>query len=112
MIDPNATPAVADAAASASSGTRALGFAVPRRQLKRAVDRNALKRVAREAWRHARWEGVERPAAAMLKLRRAEPSWESTPRGALKKAWRAELDELFARLVARLKAPPLSRSSR
>ncbi len=80
-----------------------LGFSVPKRQLARAVDRNALKRVAREAWRHARWGSIRPPGAAMLKLRRADGQWKSTTRGALKKAWRAELDELFGRLVARVR---------
>ncbi len=81
-----------------------LGFSVPKRQLARAVDRNALKRVAREAWRHARWGSIRPPCAAMLKLRRTEAQWKSTPRGALKKAWRVELDALFERLVASLSA--------
>jgi len=80
-----------------------LGFSVPKRLLPRAVDRNALKRVAREAWRHARWSGVARPAA-MIKLRRVEPQWKTASRSALKKAWRSELDELIRRLVSRLRA--------
>ncbi|MCL4746947.1 MAG: ribonuclease P protein component [Burkholderiaceae bacterium] len=78
-----------------------LGFAVPKRQLARAVDRNALKRVAREAWRHARWAPASSPAVAMLKLRRANAQWRATPRLALKRAWRSELDQLFARAAAR-----------
>ena len=81
-----------------------LGFSVPKRQLARAVDRNAVKRVAREAWRHAQWGSIRAPGAAMLKLRRADAQWKSTPRGALKKAWRAELDELFRRLIAKVRA--------
>lgn len=80
-----------------------LGFSVPKRLLRRAVDRNALKRVAREAWRHARWNGVARPAA-MIKLRRVEPQWKTTSRSALRKAWRGELDELIRRLVSRLRS--------
>jgi ribonuclease P protein component len=81
-----------------------LGFSVPKRQLARAVDRNMVKRVAREAWRHARWGSIQRPCATMLKLRRADAQWKSTPRGALKKALRVELDALFERLIARLRA--------
>jgi len=100
-----------------------LGFSVPKRQLSRAVDRNALKRVAREAWRLAPWPPALpaqgpgagspldaspsaawplRPHLAMLRLRRAEQQWKSMPRSAVRKAWRAELDELIARLTHRL----------
>jgi ribonuclease P protein component len=79
-----------------------LGMAVPKRQLKRAVDRNALRRVAREAWRLAPWGDCARPAVVLVKLRRAEPEWKTSGRAALKKAWRAELDALFLRLRRRL----------
>lgn len=81
-----------------------LGFSVPRRQLALAVDRNALKRVAREAWRLAPWGDAARPALAMIKLRRAEPEWRAMPAARLKKVWRAELDELVARAVRRIAA--------
>lgn len=81
-----------------------LGMAVPKRQLKHAVDRNALRRVAREAWRLAPWGDCARPRVVLVKLRRAEPEWKTAGRAALKKAWRAELDELFSRLRRRLAA--------
>jgi len=81
-----------------------ISISAPKRQLKRAVDRNALKRVAREAWRHAPWSACGRPQVMMLKLRRSEPDWKTMGRQALKKAWRAEIDELLARLVRRLPA--------
>lgn len=81
-------------------------MAVPKRHLKRAVDRNALKRVAREAWRLAPWGDCPVPQVVMVKLRRSEPDWKSTSRPALKKAWRAELDELFLRLRRRIPALP------
>jgi RNase P protein component len=83
-----------------------LGFAVPKRQLALAVDRNALKRVAREAWRLAPWGDAARPALAMIKLRRSDPEWREMPAARLKKVWRAELDELVARLVRRMASPP------
>lgn len=94
-----------DEAAGAESrpGRAPLAFSLPKRLLPRAVDRNALKRVGREAWRHARWNGVVRPAAAMIRLRSVDPGWKSTPRGALRKAWRGELDELIRRLIASLR---------
>lgn len=81
-------------------GPARLGFAVPRRQLAHAVDRNALKRVAREAWRRVRWPGENRPAVALVKLRRADPAWPGATRRALKRSWRAELDALFGRAAA------------
>lgn len=82
-----------------------LGFSVPKRQLARAVDRNSVRRVAREAWRHAGWVSGQMPAAAMIKLRRAEPAWREIGRPALKKLWREELDQLLARLARRLSQP-------
>lgn len=82
-----------------------LGFSVPKRQLARAVDRNSVRRVAREAWRHAGWVSGQMPAAAMIKLRRSEPAWRDIGRPALKKLWREELDQLLARLTRRLSQP-------
>ena len=82
-----------------------LGFSLPKRQLARAVDRNSVRRVAREAWRHAGWVSGQMPAAAMIKLRRAEPTWREIGRPALKKLWREELDQLLARLTRRLSQP-------
>ena len=76
----------------------ALGFAVPKRLVKGAVERNALKRVAREAWRAASWPAKHRPVRALIKLRRAEGEWKQMPIRTLKKVWRTELDELLARL--------------
>ncbi len=86
-------------AGEASAGR--LAVSVPKRQLKRAVDRNALKRVAREAWRLASWGAAPRPQTVLLRLRRAEPDWRASGRSALKKAWRVEIDELFLRLKRR-----------
>lgn len=79
-----------------------IGISAPKRQLKRAVDRNALKRVAREAWRLAGWPPAGRPQVILLRLRRAEADWKTMGRAALKKAWRAEIDELLGRLIRRL----------
>lgn len=82
-----------------------IAVSAPKRQLKRAVDRNALKRVAREAWRLAPWAASGRPQVILLRLRRAEAEWKDMGRAALKKAWRAEIDELLRRLMRRLAAP-------
>ncbi|HQP65668.1 MAG TPA: ribonuclease P protein component [Quisquiliibacterium sp.] len=79
----------------------ALGFAVPKRLIKGAVGRNALKRVAREAWRAAAWPARHQPARALVKLRRAQAEWKQMPMATLKKVWRAELDELLVRLDRR-----------
>ncbi len=79
-----------------------LGMSVPKRLLPRAVDRNALKRVAREAWRLADWPIHLRPERAMIKLRRRDEGWRELPRGALKRLWRLELDRLIGRALSRL----------
>lgn len=100
-LNPQAGEETRDAAPSGRAAR--LAFSLPKRLLPRAVDRNALKRVGREAWRHARWNGATRPAAAMIRLRSVDPVWKATPRGALKKAWRSELDELIRRLAASLR---------
>lgn len=102
-VMPQAGDEAGDAAAPASAAR--IAFSLPKRLLPRAVDRNALKRVGREAWRHARWNGATRPAAAMIRLRSVDPGWKATARGALKKAWRGELDELIRRLIASRRAP-------
>ena len=94
--------------ASRRSVSRAgrLAISAPKRQLRHAVDRNAFKRVAREAWRLADWpaggDPRQLPPLAMLKLRRSEPEWKTIGRAALKRLWRAEIDELLARLLRRL----------
>lgn len=67
----------------------------PKRVLRRAVERNAMRRVAREAWRAA---GLHlRPVVALLRVRAA---FQLTERGAglpaRKRLAREELDRLFA----------------
>lgn len=87
----------------ASAAGQRIAISVPKRLLRRAVDRNAMKRVAREAWRLADWGVSSTPAPrAMLKLRRAEAAWKTMGRSAVKKAWRAEIDALLAQLLRRL----------
>jgi RNase P protein component len=79
-----------------------LGLSIPKRLLPLAVERNALKRVAREAWRLADWPEA-RALLAMIRLRRRSDAWRAMPRGALKRVWRAELDLLIRR--ARVRVP-------
>ena len=89
----------ASAAGAASAGV--LFLAVPKRQLVRAVDRNLVRRIAREAWRAA---GLARsPIAVLVKLRR-RPDWfaEAGVRQR-RRGIREELDRLFAsRALAKL----------
>ncbi len=86
-------------------------MAIPKRQLKRAVDRNTVRRVAREAWRAAR-----RPAAAaedagsagalpcaavagqaaLLRLVIRPQGFALLAQGVRKRLWRAELDKIIA----------------
>ena len=83
------------------------GFTVSRRQARRAVDRNAAKRVLREAARH---NLVELDVAAgcrsvdiVLRLKVAVPERSLTSRAAWKAALRAEADALLAQLALRLR---------
>ena len=71
-------------------------MAVPKRLLKRAVDRNTLRRVAREAWRAA--SGHDRPRSpALLRLARRPAGFDTLTQRARKRLWREEIDELLAR---------------
>jgi len=78
-------------------------MAVPKRLLKRAVDRNAVKRVAREHWRHLRWQhggGGVRAQRYLLRLKARPVGYAESSRPARKKFWHLELSALFARLSA------------
>jgi Ribonuclease P len=66
--------------------------AIPKRLLKRAVDRNAVKRVCREAWRSACGEKSQAFEPKLLKLV-SRPNFDSTKQ--LKRLVRADLDVLF-----------------
>lgn len=75
-------------------------MAVAKRLLPRAVDRNAMKRVTREAWR-ARCLRAPCPPVAFVRVRQVSADWKRIPDGQRKRAWRAELDALLARMVLR-----------
>lgn len=77
--------------------TSALIVAVPKRVLRRAVDRNAVRRVAREAWRAAALD--RSPVVAMLRMKRDPQVAGLRER---KRVVRGELDRLFATLRHRL----------
>lgn len=76
--------------------------AAPRRVLRRAVERNAMRRVAREAWRAA---GLHRrPVVALLRIRgRFELDEPGAGLPARKRLAREELDRLFVQADAALR---------
>jgi RNase P protein component len=74
-------------------------MSVPRRLLRRAVDRNTVRRVAREALRSVQVRA--RGSALMLKLKRLPEGYEQSTQRARKTRWRAELDQLFSAGLAR-----------
>ncbi len=91
-------------------------MAIPKRQLKRAVDRNTVRRVAREAWRATALatagsagadaatasgtESAPAPANALLRLVVRPQGFAALAQGARKRMWRTELDALFASALA------------
>src|SRR5690606_5774290 len=90
-------PAPASGAAVPAGGI--LLMAVPKRLLKRAVDRNTLRRVAREAWRAG--ASPRRPQTpALLRLAKRPPGFDALTQRARKRLWREELDALLARDAA------------
>lgn len=91
-------PAPAGGARSASAGPAGdiLLMAIPKRLLKRAIDRNTLRRIAREAWR----AGLNRSrprSPALLRLVRRPVDFDGLTHRARKRLWREEIDELLAR---------------
>jgi hypothetical protein len=92
-------------------------MAIPKRQLKRAVDRNTVRRVAREAWRAAtRRNAANEPAqpqpgqaaaspTALLRLVSRPQGFALLAQGARKRLWRTELDHLMAGAASRRAAP-------
>ncbi len=81
-------PAVSD------PGSARLGLVIAKKLARRAVQRNLLKRLAREAFRHAR---SSLPPYDLV-LRLAKPPGKSLEAEA-RHAWRADIDQLLGRLV-------------
>jgi ribonuclease P protein component len=82
-------------ASSTAQRTARLGLVVPKRNAKRAVHRNLIKRLAREAFRHV---CTQLPAYDLV-LRLGKPlnaKTESLQRQ--RSEWRAQMDELLQRL--------------
>src|SRR5262249_41916246 len=93
-------------AVNAASGRRGrFGVTVGKRPARRAVDRVLVKRLLREAARHA---GPQLSPIApvrmnvVLRWKAPLPVPNSVPRGQTKRALRADADELLARLLGRL----------
>jgi RNase P protein component len=79
---------------------------IPKRLLKKAVDRNGLRRVLREAVRESvrlRALADTRQPTPRVVLTSARGFKEQASRHALKGAWRVELDQLLSLLSLRLK---------
>lgn len=83
-------------------------LAVAKRLLPRAVDRNTVRRIAREAWRHSGCAGTG--VSAFIRLARVTPAWREVGDRARKRAMRDELDRLLASLRTRAANPPPPRT--
>lgn len=82
-------------ASSASHRTARLGLVVPKRNAKRAVHRNLVKRLAREAFRHV----CNQLPAYDLVLRLGKPLNAKTESLVhQRREWRVQIDELLQRL--------------
>ena len=83
------------------------GFTASRRHARRAVDRNTVKRVLREAARHVLGDldaaAGKRSVDIVLRLRAAVPTTRTTAEW--KNALREEADALLAELSLRLRQP-------
>lgn len=98
-------PGAAGALAEAEAPGAAVGvllLSVPKRHLRRAIDRNLARRIARESWRGAGLAVA--PVAILVKLRR-KPEWFAAAGvRRRRRGLREELDGLF-------NAPALARFS-
>jgi len=87
------TPAMP--ASSTEHQTARLGLVVPKRNAKRAVHRNLVKRLAREAFRHV----CSQLPAYDLVLRLGKPlNAKTATLDSQRKVWRSEIDSLLQRL--------------
>lgn len=81
-----------------------------KRNARRAVDRATVKRILREACRHARGEleaaSAGRAVDIVLRLKSPLPQRDALPRRQLKRALRAEADALLAELKRRIAQSP------
>jgi ribonuclease P protein component len=86
-----------------------IGLTVGKRVARKSVQRNLVKRVLREAARHARPELLQTCAArrvdVVLHMKAAFPTAEQMPLAAFRRALRGEADLLLQKLIGRLAAP-------
>jgi RNase P protein component len=93
-------------AGSASSVRVRFGITVGKRNARRAVQRALVKRIAREAMRHAA-PALERAAGGravdlVMRLKAPFPQPEAMPLTPFKRALRAEADQLLAMMASKL----------
>jgi ribonuclease P protein component len=110
-LSPAPAPATANEAVALPSAARArlrFGITVSRRQARRAVARNAVKRVLREAARHAALElDAVAPAQGvdvLLRLKAPLPAVDSAGWHSVKQQLRREADGLMAQLHSHLQS--------
>ncbi|MBP9712100.1 MAG: ribonuclease P protein component [Sterolibacterium sp.] len=81
-----------------------LGLVVAKKLARRAVQRNLLKRLARESFRHARGGGRLPSYDLVLRLARPPGSIrgsETESRIVMRQLWRADIDQLLERFMER-----------
>ena len=76
------------------AGEPILLMSVPKRVLRRAVDRNTVRRLARESLRERR--GQAAGSALFLRLKRQPTGFDALTQRARKTVWRAELARVFS----------------
>ncbi len=97
-IDKSSHPTSAAANPGAASGVTLI-MAIPKKVLRRAVDRNAVKRVVREAWRVAQPSGpIHGLGRVHVRLTGRPADFATLGRPGRKRLWRLEFDELLARM--------------
>ena len=82
------------------AGAPVMTLAVAKRLLPRAVDRNTVRRIAREAYRSWHRTQLGLPAVIFIRLRRRSADWMTMPDGQKKRLWRSEIDSLLTAVPA------------
>lgn len=77
-----------------STARARLGLIIPKRFAKRAVLRNLFKRLAREAFRHAKPDLP--PVDIVLRLAKAPLAGDGSDDSILRRKWRKAMDDLLA----------------
>lgn len=88
-----------------------LGLVIAKKLARRAVQRNLLKRLVRESFRHARSRSFFPPADLVLRLARPPGVFRACgteKRAELRRLWRADIDQLLDRFITRSNTVTLS----